>query len=181
PARERDVDAWLRGIALEHIAASVRLSGPPQPHAAAAPAMSGRLHQALRGISDRDLGAMVRALEPRARQAIVLGIMSGLDDATVAAVTGLRATDVPGLQAAGLADIARLLQEYDRETEQMGELARKNAYHLRPRPGPMSDGLLVLRGSKLMVEPGPAGGVLTMAIRAFERLLDLLLHRHRLD
>lgn len=175
PRKGPDVDAWLRGIALEHMAPAAAPAGRPDP----VEPVSGRpsperIAQLLHGVSDRDLSALLRALEPRTRQAVVLGLMSELGAATVAQIAGVSAADVPRLQSAGLAQIAGMLDRYDHDTEQIGILARQNAYHLRPRPGPMSDGMLVVKGTKLMVERGPSSGFLYMALKAFERLIELL-------
>jgi DNA-directed RNA polymerase specialized sigma24 family protein len=177
PAAPRDVDPWLRGIALEYVAgAAVRTAGSntPAPRQRAA----DRLGEALRGVNDTALAALVRALDPLTRQAVVLGAMAGLDDATVAGVIGVEPPRVEPLRQAGLAEIARMLDSYHRETEEIGIRARENAYHHRPRRGPMSDGMIVVEGTRATVAPGPGSGFFYMALRAIVHLFERLLRHH---
>jgi hypothetical protein len=70
------------------------------------------------------------------------------------------------------------LARYDRETEEIGIRARENAYHLRPRPGPMSNGMIVVKGDRAMVEHGPTSGFWYMAMRALARVFEKFYRHH---
>jgi DNA-directed RNA polymerase specialized sigma24 family protein len=178
PAATGDVDAWLRGIALEHVAgAAIRTRGSNMP-VAGLHLRSERLGEALVGVNDTALAALVRALDPLTRQVVVLGAMAGLDDKTVADVVGVEPAGIERLRRAGLAEIARLLDSYHRETEEIGIRALQNAYHLRPKRGPMSDGMIVVEGTRATVAPGPGSGFLYMALRAIVHLFGRFVRHH---
>lgn len=174
PAATAEIDPWLRGIALEQLAGIARLRpGGETPPEARNP-NGRRLAQVLSGVSDTNLAALVRALDATTRQVIVLGLMAEIDDETVAAIVGIPEADVGERLQRGLGEIARLLESYDDDTNEIGWRARENAYHLRPQRGPGADGMLVVRGDRMMVTPGPTSGFLYMALRAFARVLGRL-------
>jgi len=170
PAAPGSTRAWLRELALEAVPFA---AVTPQPSKRRAVVTRARA-ETLAGVRDHTLAALVRSLELPCRQALVLGIVAGYDAEKVAAMMGIAREDVAALQHAGLDVIAGHLAAYQRETRAMGEVAREAAYHQRPLPGPMSDGIIVVRGTRAYVDQGPSNGFMYMALKALERVLGRL-------
>lgn len=178
PNSHAEVDVWLRGIALEQLASRARYQASVAPNTALRRAGAARLATVLAGVSDDTLGALVRALDPITRQVVVLGHMARIDHVTVATIMGIDPADVAARGRRGLAEIARLLEAYDRETQEIGLRARENAYHLRPHKGPTSDGMIVVQGTRAMVDRGPGSGFVYMALRVLARLFEKFMRHH---
>lgn len=175
PLPAAQTQAWLIELALELVPESRVVNGaspePPRRPSRSVAAMD----RLLRGVPDKTLAAVVRSLDLRTRQAVVLSVMAGLDDERVGRVVGVSVAEARDLREQGLAIVTQRLAAYQGETEMMGRVAREAAYHLRPQRGPLSDGIVAIRGTRAHVEPGPGNGFLYMALRALERLLHRLL------
>ena len=171
-----DPGDWLLGLALEQIgrrvggrawapAEIVTMSRPPDD-------------EVLAWIGDPALRALVRTLEPARRRALVLGLICGIDAKWVARALGCDLDEVGRLQRAGAADLTGRLTEHGHaERERRVPLAKKAAPHLRPLPGPASDGMITVRGDKAYVERAPRDGFMYVALKALHRFLESLVGR----
>lgn len=169
--------AALTQFVLDELAA--RRGGAPAqlvPTATPQRPVSARLAMLLQGTSGPILAALVRSLDPDRRIALVLTTMLGLSAEDAATALNTEPANVAALKEAALADLATRLDAYAAQTELLGAMAAASAYHLRPiKPAP-SDGVIVVRGDKAMVEPAPSEGLMAMVLNAIANLFAWLFH-----
>ncbi|MGH2956874.1 MAG: RNA polymerase sigma factor [Solirubrobacterales bacterium] len=206
PLARADPDRWLASIALEQVERRARPSPPisleerrraahgasrtdrPADAVEAGEATPGP--ESLAGISDSALSVLIRTLDLHSRQAIVLGVIAGLDDAAVARTIGCEPGEVDGLKRKALGGLAERLGEHDRREEDLKEQIAAIPYRLRPIPvtdaygrgrGPAGSTAVV--GDRVHLDRhAPEQGILALIRRAVKRLADLFrLHRDAAD
>jgi hypothetical protein len=174
---------------------------PPQPAPAAAVARSERAHagfhseaahaeveplraalgDAATGVSAETLQVLVRALPAANRAVVALRVLYEVGEERVAATLRRTVEEVRRLERAGLDEIrGRLVREHAREGRAL-LLASKPLPRLRPLPV-RADGLAVIQGTRVLVEPMPSANLFEMALRALQRIVERFRrHRDELD
>ncbi|MDX6652196.1 MAG: hypothetical protein QOJ38_977 [Solirubrobacterales bacterium] len=169
-----DTLRWLKELALEQIAARALPAAPVPLHAAyvaAAAAPSGLPASLLDGVTDRALAVLVRTLDPRTRQVLVLDLNFELEDAAMAAVIRCQPGEVGQLRATAMAGLRDRLVEHNRRDNALKrEMSRGNAHYLRPLPS-LPNGTAVIKGDKVYVEQTP-NGLLGAVIRIVRKFIE---------
>ena len=170
PDGGRGAEEWLAAMAFEEAAFSwspiawheaVDGDAPPGDRV-------GNDRELLAGLDPSLLAVLARGLEFRCRQALVLGVVRGLGDESVATVIGVSSTRVPALKRAALADLRRMLEAGRTVHEPGPPVATETASHLRPLGGGRGGGRIVVRGTAAQVEPPRSP--LELARRALDRI-----------
>jgi DNA-directed RNA polymerase specialized sigma24 family protein len=117
------------------------------------------------------LALLVRTLPAPERRALVLSTICATRDEEVARACGVAPGDVAPLVAQARARLLALLSEA-RPTG--AAPARETAHHLRPARPPSANAVIVVRDGGAFIEPGPENGLMHVAMRALERVLDVL-------
>lgn len=137
------------------------------------------------GVSDRALATLIRTLDLHSRQALVLGVISGLDDASVARTIGCEHWEVAGLKRKALAGLAERLAEHERREAELKRQIAAIPYKLKPLPvgdaygkGRGPAGSTVVVGQRVHLDHhAPEQGILNLMRRALKRLAELF-RRH---
>jgi DNA-directed RNA polymerase specialized sigma24 family protein len=176
---------WVDDIALAQLARRHRVAAGPRP--ATPPRLLPRRplvreeRELLDSLDDATLAILVRGLERETRIAVALGLVHGIDRRRVALVLGCPVERVDMLQRGALGQLADLLSRHQherfRQPARPSVLARTTAPHLRPLPAGASDGIIVIRGTKAMVVPGPPQSVYDLVRALVERVLDRIRRR----
>ena len=159
-------DTSRAGLLDAALAETPPLTAPPPGRRGLRPVLGPR-----RLPSDAKLAVLVRALPAPERRALVLSAICSLPDTEVARACGIEAGEVAPLVARARARALALLPE---ATPAPGALSRETAHHLRPARAPSASALIVVRDGGAYIEPGPDNGLMHVALRALERVLDIL-------
>jgi DNA-directed RNA polymerase specialized sigma24 family protein len=197
PLSRADASRWLTGIAVEQIAELTEPS-PPIPLAlakakkAAAAAAAAAEKPAkpaeneslkmdtLKALNDKHLGVLVRTLEARSRQALVLSVNCGLSEGQVASAIGCDVREVRKLKAEAMMGLrARLAEHERREDELRRKMATGTAYHLRPIHR-MPQGIAIIKNGRVYIEKPPSN-LLVAIVQMVKRILGLIFHHDELD
>lgn len=182
---DREIAGWLDEIALAQLArhrpGRTRLAGdlpdPPPPRP-----LVREERELLDVLDDATLAILVRGLDGDARIAVALGLVHSIDRRRVALVLGCPPERVDALQRGALGQLAELLSRHQHERfrrpAHANVVARTTAPHLRPLPAGASGGIIIVRGTKAMVEPGPPQSLYELVLRLVDRFLDRVRRRH---
>jgi DNA-directed RNA polymerase specialized sigma24 family protein len=181
PGARVDPATWLKSIALEEIAdravpaPPVPLHGDgdrvPEVKLDAGPKLNDA--DALAGVTDRALAVLVRTLEPRSRQALILSLNCELDEAGCAAIIGCRPEEVGQLRQEAFAGLRMQLAEHERrEAALRRQMERGTAHHLRP-VHTMPGGIAVLKGDRVYVQSAPSNIVMAI-VKVLRRFVERL-------
>jgi RNA polymerase sigma-70 factor (ECF subfamily) len=202
PLSRADAGRWLTSIAVEQIAemtepsppiplerakerkaaepADAVVTAPVAPADPDAPTSDELKMEALEALNDRHLGVLVRTLEPRSRQALVLSVNCGLSDGQVASAIGCDVREVRKLKAEAMIALRGRLVEHERREEELRhKMASGTAYHLRPihvMPGAMA----VIKNGKVYLEKPPSNIFVAIA-RVVKRIVQKLRHHEEID
>lgn len=184
---ERELARWVDDIALGQLACKRHpVSGagkaPLLAHVPApARALAREERELLDALDDSTLAIMIRGLDADARIAVALGLVHGIDRRRVALVLGCPPERVEMLQRGALVQLAELLARHPYERFRMpprtNVVARTTAPHLRPLPSPASGGVIVVRGTKAMVVPGPPESLYELIRDLIDRFIDRVRRR----
>lgn len=182
---EAELTAWVDDVALAQLARERRPTPrgvPDDPPRVPPPRRLVRAErELLDALDDATLTLLVRGLEGDMRVAVALGLVHGIDRRRVALVLGCAPERVELLQRAALGGFAELLSRHPherfRQPRQAALLARTSAPHLRPLGGRPSDGVIVVRGTKAMVVPGPPHSLYELIRDLLSRLVDRIRRR----
>jgi DNA-directed RNA polymerase specialized sigma24 family protein len=184
PKSEVELTRWIDDIALAQLARRHRLEARPRPAATLPPPRRPLVREErelLDALDDATLAILIRGLERETRIAVALGLVHAVDRRRVALVLGCPPEHVDMLQRGALGQIAELLSRHQherfRQPAQKDVIAKKPAPHLRPLPGGGGDGIIVVRGTKAMVVPGPPTNVYDLVRALVERVLDRIRRR----
>jgi DNA-directed RNA polymerase specialized sigma24 family protein len=158
-----DQAAWLMDLALEELAVRWAAADPLYPESLSESAIHASPTFSLSQVSDTALAVLIRTLEPRRRQALVLTAVYGLEPARVAATLNVSEGQAAALARVANVELAAELHEHERKQSQSAALVAETSHQLRPLPEPAA-------------EPG---NPLIFAMRqAKERFLDWLPRPH---
>jgi DNA-directed RNA polymerase specialized sigma24 family protein len=191
PLARVDPGKWLAGIALEQVEQRAQPSPPVslekrrQARDRTAADTDGDVLDDpayLDGISDSALAVLIRTLEPRARQAVVLSTVYGLEDGRIASAIGCETWEVAKLREAGVSQLLGTIDLHRRREERLKSQIAAVPYQLRPIPvgnagrGPAEGTVIV--GTKVHLEPVQPKGIVQLVRAALKRITELF-HRHR--
>jgi RNA polymerase sigma-70 factor, ECF subfamily len=194
PLARVDPGRWLAGIALEQVEQRAQPNPPVsleqrrQERGRSAPEEGDGLDDPayLDGISDSALAVLIRTLEPRARQAVVLSTVYGLEDGRIATAIGCEIWEVARLRSAGISKLLEMIDLHRRREERLKSQIAAVPYELRPIPvgqagrGP-AEGTVVV-GTKVHLEPVQPKGIVHLVRAALKRVAELFRrHRHETD
>lgn len=127
--------------------------------------------RAVDGLTDASLSILVRTLEPAVRQALILGIVLGLDDGEVSRVIGCSTGEMAGLRKRGLIVLRDYVAGKEHEQLVRAALAQKAAPHIRHIPIIETRGTMVLRGDRVHLEDR---GMMALARKAIEKFIEIV-------
>jgi DNA-directed RNA polymerase specialized sigma24 family protein len=201
PLARANPEKWLAAIALEQVERRAR----PRPPISLAKRRRARAvetdrgapeetdspdvvlgAESIAGISDSALAVLIRTLDLHSRQALVLGVISGLDDVAVARTIGCEPWEVDGLKRKALAGLAERLIEHELREAELARQIAEVPYRLRPVPvsdaygrGRGPAGSTVIVGHKVHLDHhAPEQGILNLMLRALKRVAELF-RRHQ--
>lgn len=181
---DRELTRWVDDIALAQLARHRRPRPPREPDPAPAPSprsLAQEERELLDALDDTTLAIMIRGLDADARIAVALGLVHGIERRRIALVLGRPAEDVDLLQRGALVQLADILGRHPHERFRLpprpNVLARTTAPHLRPLPAPASSGVIVMRGTKAMVIPGPPESLYQLIRELIDRFIDRVRRR----
>jgi DNA-directed RNA polymerase specialized sigma24 family protein len=190
PLARVDPGKWLAGIALEQVELRAQPSPPVSLEKRRQARTSGPQREEevlddpeyLEGISDSALAVLIRTLEPRTRQAVVLGLVYGLEDARIAHAIGCETWEVEKLRTGGIAELSRKIAAHRTREEKLKSQIAAVPYKLRPIPvgnarGGPAEGTVVV-GTKVHLEPAQPKGIVQLVRAALKRMAELF-RRHR--
>lgn len=179
-----DVSAWVMDIALAEIARrpprrfkggpAAEGCGPGGDCADRHPPVSAAL---LAAISHDNFTVLVRTLDQRRRQALVLTLVCGLEPERVAELVGVGPDELPALVLEACHELRGRLEEHRRVEAHRAALTAKIPYHLSPLEGTAPRGSVKVRGTRVYLQPRRSA--MQKAIRAIERFIDFLTRRHQ--
>lgn len=181
---ESEITRWVDDIALAQLAHRHQVAVRPHPGSTSAPPRRPLVPEErdlLDSLDDKTLAILVRGLPRETRMAVALGLVHGIDRRRVALVLGCSPERVDALQHGALGQLADLLSRHQHERFKQparpNVLARTTAPHLRPLPGGSSDGIIVVRGTKAMIMPGPPQTLHDLVLAFVQRVVERIRRR----